>query len=111
MLLLFVLTATGHISGKLFDIYDVGLGYNSLMHLLGGALAGSMGVTVARMLGWKKEFFWALFAALLAGMLWELKQVYLDHSRYPLYDTILDLIMDGLGGWIIGLYGKWEAGK
>jgi hypothetical protein len=95
------------------------LGYDKLLHFLGGGACGIFGVAILvsalpydiagacdplcdRGTHNKRVLLFAVTSAFIIGILWEVAQVYLpwlrDASDYDWYDTVGDVIFDVLGG-------------
>ena len=113
LIVTFLATAIGYCIlenfGRIFFEFD------SVVHFLGGMLAGSLGMVfwnqLNRFLKIENEktlktflISYAGFSAFAAGALWEIAQSYKIIPGYgPLSDTILDLVMDVLGGLLVGI--------
>lgn len=80
--------------------------FDSAAHFIAGMFAGSFGMAVLIFL-WpkhtsaKKLIFCSATSAFLIGSLWEIWQQYILLNNNPISNTILDLIMDVAGGWLI----------
>ena len=98
-----IATIVSHCAGKYFGLYNQFSEYDSLMHLLGGIFAGSLGIYLADTLKQKNYYLFSLSSAFVIGALWELNQRYVQKVIYPTSDIVLDMIMDVFGGIILVL--------
>jgi len=113
MLLLFALIVALEWLGTFFDLFQYhSLGYDKILHFLGGLLCGMFGVFLLKT-GYGARvtnismLLVTLMAAFSIGMLWEILQIIIPAMRnvgeYNWYDTIGDMIFDMMGGVGVGL--------
>lgn len=113
MLLLFALIVALEWLGTFFDLFQYhSLGYDKILHFLGGLLCGMFGVFLLKT-GYGARvtnismLLVTLMAAFSIGMLWEILQIIIPSMRnvgeYNWYDTIGDMIFDMMGGVGAGL--------
>ena len=109
--------------GNLFGLYRSIPWWDKALHLSSSALIGMTAflfVYVAHLLGRNRQHLWidgiAIFLVTLGlGALWEIAEYAVDqllgtHSQgspthLPLDDTMIDLMLDGLGGLVAALFG------
>ena len=111
------------VAGKHFDLFlKPTLGFDKLLHFLGGSVCGIFGFLVAESRLQRRSFIaldivgangllWVwmsvLFFTITIGVGWEILQVYVPAMRhigeYGWMDTIGDLIFDTMGGVVAGL--------
>ncbi len=113
------ITLVGHALGHFAYFYETVFEFDSLVHLAGGMFAGSIGMLMCNYLNRclfnlsdKKALkvllaSYSMFFALAIGAIWEIYQCYFLPRPCPLPDTILDLIMDLLGGGLAAFY-NWQ---
>ncbi len=80
--------------------------FDSVAHFIGGMFGGSFGMAVSvffssKRVSAKRLILWSVIFAFTIGFLWEIFQQYILHGNYPFDDTLLDLIMDTAGGWLV----------
>ena len=114
--LILILVAVLHYAATIFFLYWAVAWFDILMHFLGGLLIGLMTLYIFFTSGYVKypNGHWVvvlsvtLGAVLIVGLAWELWELFagLSDVLKDRADTILDLIMDMIGGSVAFLYGK-----
>ena len=119
MFLLFVFIVALEWFGTFFDLFQYhALGYDKILHFLGGVLCGMFGVFLLhagrgmRYCSVRSANISMLLVALMAafsiGMWWEILQIIVPAMRnvgeYNWHDTIGDVIFDTMGGIGAGLF-------
>jgi VanZ family protein len=105
--------------GNFFGFFhNPSLGYDKVLHFLGGVWWGIVGVGLLAVGFWnspcelktvnRRILILSIVAAFFIGILWEIAQAYFswlrDASDYDWYDTIGDVIWDTIGGITAGLF-------
>lgn len=114
MLLLFALIVALEWLGTSLDLFQYhSLGYDKILHFLGGLLCGMFGVFLLKT-GYGARvtnismLLVALMAAFSIGMWWEILQIIVPAMRnvgeYNWYDSVGDMIFDTMGGAGAALY-------
>ncbi len=105
-----------HLFGSFYSLYWKFFWFDSLVHLFSGLWVSLLVLWLASILGqvnslkeYKiKSFLIAVISAILAGVLWELvenfSQVVDINSSVYVWNTVLDILSDGLGGILAFLY-------
>lgn len=99
-----------HLMGMANHLYVTYWFYDIILHFLAGIAVGISTICIAELCGIEfiKNRLWiTLIIVLVAGISWELFELYFDISGYGYgthaynVDTVKDLIMDMLGGFLI----------
>ena len=111
-----IIVAFFHYLALTFYLYWTVEWFDILMHFLGGALVALLSMFIfytSGYLNFPKEHFLSVFAmilgsVLLVGLVWELWELFVGFTDVLVDqgDTILDLIMDIIGGIVAFSYGK-----
>lgn len=105
-----------------FDIYWIYPSFDIPMHFLGGVCLGWLSVWFTiRFLGIKALFSYAFLliialVTLFGGLVWEVFEFGLDKwlilkLQPSLIDTMLDLVMDLLGAYVVGIWVLFSWGN
>ena len=111
VLSLTIVVAIIHWIASIYYFYYLVPNLDILMHFLGGLLIGLIILSllfVRRLFGFAHTHHGVvitttLFGVLLIGLAWELFEVFFDMTaitRIDLFDTLLDLVMDLIGGGV-----------
>ena len=111
VLSLTIVVAIIHWIASIYYFYYLVPNLDILMHFLGGLLIGLIILSllfVRRLFGFAHTHHGVvitttLFGVLLIGLGWELFEVFFDMTaitRIDLFDTLLDLVMDSIGGGV-----------
>lgn len=114
IILFAVLLTTFHFIGSQFEFYLDLWWFDILMHALGGAISGGFTLIVSRWFRFfaptlervKGTYLVAVIGALVIGIVWEVFEKYFDltYAYNYKFDTTLDLVMDGVGAFLIARY-------
>lgn len=111
-----IITSFLHYSALVLSLYYTVSWFDIMMHFIGGALIGLIFILIFYIYEWKPfqknnkatVFIVTLGGVLIVGLAWELWELFVGFTDITtdLPDTLLDIIMDLLGGSMAFLYAK-----